>query len=70
IEEQIGTEEKEEAMTVASALIQEGLERGLRKGRQEGRQEVARAMLKSGIPAAKVAKLTRLPVGRIKKLES
>ncbi|MEM7495730.1 MAG: hypothetical protein AAF471_06300, partial [Myxococcota bacterium] len=73
VEEQIGTEEKEEAMTVASALIQEGLERGLRKGRQEGLEkgklEVACNMLNNGIPVATVAKLTRLPLPRIKKLK-
>ncbi|MEM7495052.1 MAG: hypothetical protein AAF471_02725, partial [Myxococcota bacterium] len=65
IEEQIGTEEKEEAMTVASALIQEGLETGLQKGRQEGRREglleAARKMLLAGVDAGVVSRAMGLP---------
>ena len=75
--EELGPQEEEVAMTVASALIHEGLEKGKRQGMRQGMQqgmqqgklegklekalEIARGMLLKGMSVATIAELTGLP---------
>ncbi|MEM7496256.1 MAG: Rpn family recombination-promoting nuclease/putative transposase, partial [Myxococcota bacterium] len=73
VEEELGPEEEEVGMTVASALIREGLEKGLEKGLEQGLEkgrlegelnkalETARNLLVAGVDLQVISKATGLP---------
>ncbi len=65
INTQISSEVGEKVMTLAEQLIDEGMT----KGRQEGKLEVAERLLSEGIELTFVAKMTGLPLERLKSLQ-
>ena len=60
-------------MTIAQRLrasgIEEGIEKGIEKGKLEAKLEVAQRMLVEGTDIAFIAKLTGLPIQKIKELQ-
>ena len=59
---------EENVMTYAEVLKKEGKQEGLQLGKQESQLEIAREMLKNGIDQSLVAKITKLPLSKIKTL--
>ena len=74
VSEKISRQTKEEIMTLAQRLRNEGLEKGLQKGRQEGEFAKARAialsMLSDNEPLVKIARYTGLSETEIEQLRT
>ena len=67
---EIAPHKKDEVMTAAMELHQEGMEKGMEKGMKVRNFELARTMLKDKEPIEKVAKWTGIPPKQLKQLRS
>ena len=56
-------------MTIAQWLEERGMQKGIEKGIEEGMEIVAKRLLSEGTEIAFVAKITKLSLDRVKKLQ-
>lgn len=73
IKTQVSPEVGEKVMSLGEQLYAEGIQKGIQKGMQKGVQqrniEIAERLLKEGVEPAFIAKITELPLFKIKELQ-
>jgi predicted transposase YdaD len=68
--EEISEQAKEDIMTIAEQMMHRGMERGMERGIEKGIEEVTKKMLQEGMEPAFAAKVSGLPLEKIKKLQA